>query len=89
MFTLETQHKLKAISLSFLVPGLGDAYCNHLKKALAFFIMVFVCFVIELFTGYGVALYTFLWLIGLVSANVSTRDYPKHLKLKRRNYCII
>ena len=62
---------LVAIILSFLVPGLGDLYCGSWIKALVFFSLGIVSFLLTFVFGIGFFLYFPVWFCGLISAWLS------------------
>ncbi len=60
-----------AVILSFLVPGLGDLYCGSWIKALIFFSLGLLSFILILAMGIGFFLYGPVWFCGLISAWLS------------------
>ena len=68
---------LVAIILSFLVPGLGDLYCGSWVKALVFFSLGVVSFLLMFVFGIGFFLYVPVWFCGLISAWLSAGKSEK------------
>jgi len=60
-----------AVILSFLVPGLGDLYCGSWIKALVFFGLGILSFILIFAMGIGFFLYGPIWFCGLISAWLS------------------
>lgn len=62
---------LVAVILSFLIPGLGDLYCGSWIKAVIFFVLNFISFMLVFVMGIGFFLYSLVWVCGLISAWLS------------------
>jgi len=75
----EMQGKSVVVSviLSFLIPGLGDLYCGSWIKALIFFALDFLSFILLFAMGIGVFLYAPVWVCGLISAWLSANKSEK------------
>jgi TM2 domain-containing membrane protein YozV len=75
----EMQGKSVAVSviLSFLIPGLGDMYCGSWIKAVVFFTLDFICFILMFAMGIGAFLYVPVWVCGLISAWLSASKSEK------------
>lgn len=75
-----------SVILSFLIPGLGDLYCGSWIKALIFFALDFLSFILVFLMGFGALIYAFVWFFGLISAwmsaNKSTRKKIKKVDKK-------
>ena len=80
----EMQGKSVVVSviLSFLIPGLGDLYCGSWIKALIFFALDFLAFILLFAMGIGVFLYAPVWVCGLISAWLSANKSEKR-KIKK------
>ena len=65
-----------AVFLSFLIPGLGDLYCGSWIKAIVFFALDLVAFIL-MFVGIGIFLYVLIWFAGLISAWLSASKSEK------------
>ena len=66
-----------SLILSFLIPGLGDLYCGSWIKALIFFALDFLAFILMFAMGIGVFLYAPVWFCGLISAWLSASKSEK------------
>lgn len=66
-----------SLILSFLIPGLGDLYCGSWIKALIFFVLDFLAFILMFAMGIGVFLYAPVWFCGLISAWLSASKSEK------------
>jgi TM2 domain-containing membrane protein YozV len=66
-----------SIILSFLIPGLGDLYCGSWIKALIFFALDFLAFILMLAVGIGIFLFAPVWVCGLISAWLSANKSEK------------
>ena len=62
---------LVAVLLSSLAPGLGDLYCGSWIKALIFFTLGALSFILIFAMGIGFFLYGPVWFCGLISAWLS------------------
>ena len=71
-----------SVILSFLIPGLGDLYCGSWIKALIFFALDFLAFILMFAMGIGVFLYAPVWVCGLISAWLSASKSEKR-KIKK------
>lgn len=71
-----------AVILSFILPGLGDLYCGSWIKALVFFALDFISFLLMFAMGIGVFLYVPVWFCGLISAWLSAGKSEKR-KIKK------
>lgn len=60
-----------SVFLSFILPGLGDLYCGSYIKALIFFSLGLLGFIMMFAMGLGVFILTPTWFIGLISAWMS------------------
>lgn len=80
----EMQGKSVVVSviLSFLIPGLGDLYCGSWIKAIVFFVLDFLAFILMFAMGIGVFLYAPVWVCGLISAWLSASKSEKR-KIKK------
>ncbi len=68
---------LVSVILSFLIPGLGDLYCGSWIKALIFFALDFLAFILIFVMGIGFILFLFVWIFGLISAWLSASKSEK------------
>jgi len=68
---------LVAVILSGLIPGIGDLYCGSWIKALIFFAMDGICFLLVFAMGIGFLLYAPVWFCGLISAWLSASKSAK------------
>ncbi len=77
----EMQGKSVVVSviLSVLIPGLGDLYCGSWIKALIFFALNFLSFILMFAMGIGVFLYAVVWFCGLISAWLSANKSEKRI----------
>jgi len=73
---------LIAIILSLAIPGLGDLYCGSWVKALIFFALDFLAFILLFAMGIGVFLFAPVWLCGIISAWLSASKSEKR-KIKK------
>lgn len=75
----EMQGKSVVVSviLSFIIPGLGDLYCGSWIKALIFFALDFLSFILIFAAGIGVFLFAPVWVCGLISAWLSANKSEK------------
>ena len=73
-----------SVTLSGLIPGLGDMYCGSGIKALIFFALDFLSFILMFAMGVGVFLYVPVWICGLISAWLSASKSEKR-KIKKVN----
>lgn len=64
---------LVSVILSFLIPGLGDLYCGSWIKALIFFGLDLLSFILMFAMGIGIFLYVPVWFCGLISAWLSAK----------------
>ena len=66
----KTKSEFYAVILSLVIPGLGQAYCGALLKAIGF-LLAFTC-VLSLFTIFNIFIFFYLtpivWLIGMADA---------------------
>ena len=68
---------LVSVILSLFVPGLGDLYCGSAIKAIVFFALDFLCFILLFAMGFGAILYVPVWFCGLISAWLSANKSEK------------
>lgn len=68
---------LVSIILSVFIPGLGDLYCGSWIKALIFFALDALCFILMFAMGIGVFLFGPVWVCGLISAWLSAGKSEK------------
>lgn len=75
----EMQGKSVVVSviLSFLIPGLGDLYCGSWIKALIFFALDLLSYILMFVMGIGVFLFALVWVCGLISAWLSASKSEK------------
>lgn len=66
-----------SVILSGLLPGLGDLFCGSWIKALVFFALDFLAFILMFAMGIGVFLYAPVWVCGLISAWLSASKSEK------------
>lgn len=66
-----------SVILSILMAGLGDLYCGSWDKALIFFALDFLCFILTFAMGIGAFLYGLVWICGLISAWLSAKKSEK------------
>ncbi|MCK5381061.1 MAG: hypothetical protein KAJ81_06295 [Candidatus Latescibacteria bacterium] len=66
-----------SVILSGLLPGLGDLFCGSWIKALVFFALDFLAFILMFAMGIGVLLYAPVWVCGLISAWLSASKSEK------------
>jgi TM2 domain-containing membrane protein YozV len=66
-----------SVILSFLIPGLGDLYCGSWIKALIFFALDFLSFILLFVMGIGTFLFALVWVCGLISAWLSASKSEK------------
>jgi TM2 domain-containing membrane protein YozV len=66
-----------SIMLSFLIPGFGDLYCASRVKALVFFALDILAFILIFAGGIGVFLFALIWVCGLISAWLSANKSEK------------
>jgi hypothetical protein len=66
-----------AVLLSVIIPGLGDLYCGSWIKALVFFALDILCFILMLFAGVGLFIFAIVWIFGLISAWLSAGKSAK------------
>ena len=66
----KTKSEFYAVILSLVIPGLGQAYCGALLKAIGFLLSFTFC--LSLFAifniGIGIILFPIVWLIGIADA---------------------
>lgn len=74
---LQGKSTLVSVILSILIPGLGDLYCGSWIKALIFFALDFLCFILLFAMGIGFVLYMPVWFCGLISAWMSANKSEK------------
>ena len=68
---------LVSIILSCIIPGLGDLYCGSWIKALIFFALDFLSFILTVTVGIGIFLFAPVWVCGLISAWLSANKSEK------------
>ncbi len=73
---------LVSVILSFLIPGMGDLYCGSWIKALVFFSLDVLSFILTFVMGIGTILYAVVWFCGLISAWLSAGKSEKR-KIKK------
>ena len=66
-----------SIILSIIIPGLGDLYCGNWIKALIFFGLDFLSFILIFAAGIGIFLFAPVWVCGLISAWLSANKSEK------------
>ena len=71
-----------SLILSFLIPGFGDLYCGSWIKALIFFALDFLSFILVFPMGFGAFLYALVWFCGLISAWLSANKSARR-KIKK------
>jgi len=71
-----------SVILSFFIPGLGDLYCGSWIKALIFFALDILSFILVFVMGIGSFLYVVVWICGLISAWLSANNSEKR-KIKK------
>lgn len=62
---------LIAVFLSSMLAGLGDLYAGSWIKAIVFFAVDIVCFIMIFAQGLGIFVYAPVWVCGLMSAWMS------------------
>jgi hypothetical protein len=62
---------LIAIFLSFMLAGLGDMYAGSWIKAIVFFAVDIICYILIFAQGLGYFVYAPIWVCGLISAWMS------------------
>jgi hypothetical protein len=84
---LDGKSSIVAVTLSGLIPGLGDLYCGSFIKAFVFFGLDCLCFILLFFMGLGAFLYAPVWVAGLISAWLSVSKAGKR-KIRKVNRSI-
>lgn len=85
---LDGKSSIVAVTLSVMIPGLGDFYCGSFIKAFVFFGLDLLCFVLLFFMGVGAFLYVPVWVCGLISAWLSVSKAGKR-KIRKVNRSIV
>ena len=65
------KNALIAIFLSFMLAGLGDLYAGSWIKAIVFFAVDIICYILIFAQGLGYLVYAPVWVCGLISAWLS------------------
>lgn len=80
---MEGKSVFVSVLLSVVLPGLGDLYYGSWIKALVFFTLDIVFFILSVVTGgMGLFLFAILWVFGLISAWLSA-DKSARRRLKK------
>jgi TM2 domain-containing membrane protein YozV len=71
------KNALIAIFLSFMLAGLGDLYAGSWIKAIVFFAVDIICYILIFAQGLGYLVYAPVWVCGLISAWLSVTSLER------------
>jgi TM2 domain-containing membrane protein YozV len=74
-----------SVILSFLIPGFGDLYCGSWIKALIFFALDFLAFILMFAAGIGIFIFAPVWVCGLISAWLSANKKSNYMRRALQN----